>query len=668
MADIEFTSEIKLDTDKALKSVVSLASQVKHIFQDTSAMMSSAIRSKNFGFSGIKDSFAYGLDEAQKLLSDYTVRYATQKEKPKNYYEAAKYINNIKRLGSLINGLAPYDNLYASIDELKGNIAGGKIRSKAALRRYGVLQNFSNRALKQYYRGYVMFPEIFDEGALGYAEGWRDLNRINGIEARAAERFLQKEDYKDKSTDRAISYLWYKGGLRELNEEFGLGITPKYKRTPAKKLIDPIELKKNFGWVDAGFQASALRAELAAGDLNPQDFKTYRNEYMKAMNKLIKGFEKAYPEQHNIALALRRIQNEFSGTGGSGGPTGFFGSLLASGALAYAGKTVLSSVANVVDTMIETYGEEKVQRNAYFSEKAHRQRLKAYATGAGAVAGAVGGGIVGTWVGGLLGGAGGAAAGGVGAAPGAIGGAIVGGATGAGIGAYALSKIASWYPAWYQKEFESDIRSSTEIAAMARNHSLYGYSYNTFFEHGLTEQGIANGAAAMGGLADRSMNMRARMMLGQVSEQEMLYMSMMPNYYAALMGGVTGPELLSIYHRDLQSIGDPSMKYLVGHAIGNTEAFAAANSRYFSSFYNQNYAASSAYKRNTDALESSFMTARGNMAIETLGLENKEIQDTYKRGNPMITVVVNIDGEEIKRASGQDEVYMNDLQLYTVGG
>ena len=652
MADIEFTSEIKLDTDKALKSVVSLASQVKHIFEDTSRMMSSAIRTKNFGFSGIKDSYAEGLREAQTILGDYAVRYATQKEKPKNFYEAAKYVSNIKRLSGLINNLSPYDNLYASIDELKGNIAAGKIRSKSALRRYGVLQNFSNKALKQYYRGYVMFPEIFNEAALGYAEGWRDLNRINGIEARAAERFLQKEDYKDKSTDRAISYLWYKGGLRELNDEFGLGITPKYKRSPAKKLIDPIELNKNRQWVSAGFQASALRSELASGDLSPQDFKTYRSEYMKAMNKLIKGFEKAYPEQHSIALALRRIQNEFGATPPGGEKPSLWQGLVSGGLLTWAAKQVVGAALDVGDTLIETYGNEKIQRNAYFSEKMHRERLKTYARAGGTVVGAA--------VGGVVGGVIGAHAAGIGAIPGALG--------GAGAGGWIGNRVAAMYPEWYKKEYESDIKSSTEVAAMARNHALYGYSYNTFFEHGLTEQGIANGAAAMGGLADRSMNMRARMMLGQVSEQEMLYMSMMPNYYAALMGGVTGPELLSIYHRDLQSIGDPSMKYLVGHAIGNTEAFAAANSRYFSSFYNQNYAASSAYKRNTDALESSFMTARGNMAIETLGLENKEIQDTYKRGNPMITVVVNIDGEEIKRASGQDEVYMNDLQLYTVGG
>ena len=656
MADIEFTSEIKLDTDKALKSVVSLASQVKHIFEDTSRMMSSAIRTKNFGFSGIKDSYAEGLREAQTILGDYAVRYATQKEKPKNFYEAAKYVSNIKRLSGLINNLSPYDNLYANIDELKGNIAAGKIRSKSALRRYGVLQNFSNKALKQYYRGYVMFPEIFNEAALGYAEGWRDLNRINGIEARAAERFLQKEDYKDKSTERAISYLWYKGGLRELNDEFGLGITPKYKRSPAKKLIDPIELNKNYQWVSAGFQASALRNELASGDLSPQDFKTYRSEYMKAMNKLIKGFEKAYPEQHSIALALRRIQNEFGATPPGGGQPSLWQGLVSGGLLTMLAKNVIGSALDIGDTLIETYGNEKIQRNAYYSEKAHRERLKAYAKGVGSVGGAVVGGVAG----GLIGGAISLPAGGSAAIPGALGGAAA--------GSWFFGRVAGMYPEWYKKEFESDIRSSTEIAAMARNHSLYGYSYNTFFEHGLTEQGIANGAAAMGGLADRSMNMRARMMLGQVSEQEMLYMSMMPNYYAALMGGVTGPELLNIYHRDLQSIGDPSMKYLVGHAIGNTEAFAAANSRYFSSFYNQNYAASSAYKRNTDALEASFMTARGNMAIETLGLENKEIQDTYRRGNPMITVVVNIDGEEIKRASGQDEVYMNDLQLYTVGG
>ena len=646
MADIEFTSEIKLDTDKAFKSVASLASQIKHLFSDASSIVSSGIKSKNFGFSGVKDNYTAVLSDVQAMLNHYSAKYATQDEKPRNYFEALKYFNNLKKLTTIMDKLSPYDSLFGDVETLRTNIASGKVRHKAALGRYGVLQTFLNRTKSQYYKGYELFPDIFDESALKYVEMWRDLNRINGIEARASERFAQKEEYYDKSAERARNYLWYKGGLRELNDIFDLGLAPTSKRAPAKKFIDSKTFKENTEWIKEGFKAAGLRGMWDQEGLSPTEAKTYRQEYMRAMGKLIKGFEKAYPDQHEIAISLRRMRNEGLVTSGPGnGEPSPWQGLVSGGLLAWAAKQVVGAALDVGDTLIETYGNEKIQRNAYYSEKMHRERLKTYAR--------AGGSVVGASIGGVIGGV-------VGAVPGAL--------AGAGAGGWAGNRIAGMYPEWYKKEFESDIRSSTDVAAMARNHALYGYSYDTYFANALTEQGIANGEAAMGGLADRAMSLRARMMLGQVNEQEMLYMSMMPRYYAALMSGVTGPELLNVYQQDLANIGDPSMKYLVGQAIGNKEAFVAANSKYFTSFYGPAQRASSTYKQRTDQLEASFMLARGGMALETIGLQDKEIQDTYGRKNPMITVVVNLDGEEIKRASGQDDVYTDDMQLYTAGG
>ena len=189
-------------------------------------------------------------------------------------------------------------------------------------------------------------------------------------------------------------------------------------------------------------------------------------------------------------------------------------------------------------------------------------------------------------------------------------------------------------------------------------------------------------------------------MLGQVGEQEMLYMSMMPNYYAALMAGVTGPELLRIYKHDLDGIGDQSMRYLVGQSIGNTDALAAANSPYFADFYSKVKNRAVAGDKMVGGLERGFMFTKADVAATDIGKNVYEMFATASRGDETIFnkkyngtetspaenlekiangiatittllatggVQLNV-GVSVDPSSGSDQSYSATLQSYSVGG
>lgn len=673
MADIEFTSDIKLNTDEAVKSAKSCAAEIEKIFSATAQKVNKAVTSGVYGFTNLNANYPAGISALDSIIKQHQnnldlsdLKGVVRTNRQTSINAASAKLKNLRVLSSLMAGLAHYDTLYPDIAGLK-KAANGNIESSTVLSKADTLQWLAGRNLSVLRKGHLIFPEIFGIGALELGELNRDTNRITSANARSDVRFRQKSRHAFSALDRAINYLWYSdSGLQELNSLYGLGISPAGKRRTAEKYLTESLLKETRGWVSSGLLAEDYRQRLASGDLTAAQTKSYRERYFKSMDKLIKGFEKAYPDQHEIANSLRVLRNETLGAGApSPSQGGFLGILKNIGAGALV-QQVLGMGFDLADTLIQTYGEEKVHRNAYYSEMASRQRFKGYSK----LAGQIGGAIVGAYIGSALGGGAGAAAGGVAAAPGAA----VGGATGFAVGGWAGGQLASLYPEWYMEEFKSDQVSSKSIGNIVRNWALYGSDYNTYFANGITELGIANGEAAMGGLADRAMGMRAKMMLGQVGEQEMLYMSMMPNYYAALMAGVTGPELMRIYQRDLGNIGDPSMRYLVGNSIGNTEAFAAVNNPYFSSFYKDTIGSVRQYNDFTSFIAPHFMEARKYMGAETMRLQYSETEDTFERGHPSfvvppITVVVNVDGDEIKRDSRtSDEAFMEDLQLYTVGG
>lgn len=665
--DVGFNFDDK-ELNKAIKSIKDVAAAVDVLFTRTASGLRNALSAPRAGQAlGISNILSVTESDFDKLeratwnnISGFNV------EKLARYYKKAGKANPLpmfQQLWKYAKGLKRYDNLYANISNLQNLTAEDKIEPDKGLGEYGVLQRYANRWLGHLYYGNALFPSIVSRSALEWGEYYRDINRKSGSMNRSALRYVQDRKYSASSLSRAGDYMLLAGdgSLQLLSDIYGLGLGTDASSAPGRisqKARDALDM-----WSSAGLRAQAHKEALLAGGLSKGEYEYHLSGYKQDMHDFIALQKKLFPEEKAIAENLKKLNKSDLVTFGRGpGDKTTAGSGVWT---ALAGK-VAKDIFRNAGGMLESYWGESVTRNAYASREAFLGRVK------------TGGKIIGSVIGGLLG-------------------ALTGNPMAMGAGYAAGGEIGGLFGSYGETKFKADVRSSNDMMARIRNQALWGSGYNTYFAKAITDVGIANGESAMGGLADRSMSMRARMMLGQVGEQEMLYMSMMPNYYAALMAGVTGPELMRIYKNDLDAIGDSSMKYLVGQAIGNTEALATAQNPYFNSFYNSVAGTSAGYERSLSGLTAGFYRGRETGALETMVRDVEEIFSSGRRGNRLIyqggytnrtyqeyqdvmawlkgnnvQFVNNIvlpDGEVIKSdVKTADEVYMNTLQSYSVGG
>lgn len=660
MADNDITIGIGLDLSKASKNLQDFGKEIDKKFEGIATRISNALSAGSgrkgvpFGIRGITDSTERELEELWKktparITNAYIDIAKAQGKDPKAY---------TKRLFGSLRALETFNSLPAKTHTLARDIINHAFDPQTLSGKYGATQADILQYVGLVNRVGYAFPGLIPEAAREEAYGLKNINLKHGNKARQLDRWLFNTEYNQNATTQIRDYLLSTDKrFRAINRSYNLGL--KSSGIPfSDDNLDPIILNKYNTMLDLMESIEESKTRIKSGGLSKAEKNVEIKGLRSDLTKLATVGKSLGKVEEKATKEIKKINDVFieknKGTGLTGAVWGAIGGKIAKDLFHNAGG------------MLESYWGESVTRNAYASRQAYLSRVT---TGA-----KIGGYAIGAILGGLIGGA-----------PGAM----VGGSIG--------SELASWGGRYKEIKFQSDMKSSSDMMGRIRNKALWGSSYNTYFAKSLTDMGIANGESAMGGLADKSMSMRARMMLGQVGEQEMLYMSMMPNYYAALMGGVTGPELLRIYQQDLANIGDPSMKYLVGQAIGNTEAFTAANSPYFGSFYNRFSGVSGHYEKAVGALEGGFVSGRLTATRETLDRDIAEIFSSARRADNLIyqgryasetyqaaqdqmerltgrrgdnfTIVVNIDGEEIKRDSKTaDEVYVNDLQLYTVGG
>lgn len=656
--DIVFNAGINIDTSKASKNIQDFAKKVDDLFTGIASRVSEALNpnithnGKRVSLSGLATSKERELDALwektpARIANAYLAIAKAQGKNPARYAKAL--LNSVKSLESF----AP---LPTRTQMLAQNIMSHVFDPQTVSGKYGALQADINKYIGLVNRTNYLFPGLVPEEGREEAYGLRNINLKHGNKARQLDRWLFNKEYQQTSTDQVRDYLLATSGrFQSINRRYGLGL--ESTGLPFSDDLDPIILDKYNTMLDLVDSIENRKKSITSGSLNRAEknveLKGLRSDITslarigKSLGKIEEKATKEIKKTNDIFIEKNR------GTGGT--EKGIWTAISAKAA-----KDLFHAGAE----MLESYWGESITRNAYASRQAYLSRW----TKGGKVAGSI--------IGGILGG-------------------LIGGPVGAGIGYSTLGEVGQLFGKYSETKYQADIKSSSDMMARLRNKALWGNEYNTYFAKALTDVGIANGESAMGGLADRSMSMRARMMLGQVGEQEMLYMSMMPNYYAALMAGVTGPSLLNIYKRDLDAIGDPSMKYLVGQSIGNTEAFAAANSPYFNSVYSSTAGVTGAYEGALSRVQGGFVAGRMTAAMETLTRDFSEIFASVRRGEPTIyqgpgknklyqealdqykfltgekslTVIVNVDGEEIKRSVvGQDQLYANDLQLYTVGG
>lgn len=206
--------------------------------------------------------------------------------------------------------------------------------------------------------------------------------------------------------------------------------------------------------------------------------------------------------------------------------------------------------AQMVAAFSTSFMQQHVDRNVFGSVAAYNSRVKA--------AGTIGGGVAGTLLGGILG----ATLGPGGALIGAQLGGTVGGALG-GLPGTAL-----------EKAFQGKQRTIQDFQSRIRANNMYRGAYSVSFGGMVQEMGMAS-AGDVENMVGNSQTLGARMMFGQVGENEMLMYSLMPNYFAAAMAGASDAELAAAYARDLKAL-PPMMRLWAGSTVGGGSAGMAA--------------------------------------------------------------------------------------------
>ena len=607
MADIVFTSDIKIDTKEAEKSIAHLARQVDAVFSKTSNMMAQAIKTNTFGFSQYTSNYAGGIDELNKILKGQLPKkpgknaskaaLAAYASKMKAATVASNEIRELRHLSEFMQKLSRYDNLYDDIVGLRKAVVGGTIASETGLGRYNVKQRFSNSLLGLLYGYRGMYPGIVTEDALEISEKHRDRNRKTGSQSRSELRYTQDKEYWRKAYDRARNYMLMDSNdtlLNQLNEIYGMGMEPTVKgkpRTVNQKAKDLLTT-----WAERGMSAQRHKEALDSGNLSKADKAYHLEWYKKDMAAFIKLQQKLFPEEKTIAENLKKLNaadiSRWKGVGVGGW-------IRAGTATGIATKVISDGIQ-----MLESYWGERVSRNVYASKQAYYQRWQTGGQAGGLFGGAAIGGAIGSVV--------------------PVIGTAIGAAAGAAIGAI----IGPIYGRFKENEVKANMVSTNDMVGRVRNRAMFGSGYNSWFAQGMDNIGVGQGGMAE--LANNAMSLRAKMMLGQVGEYDMLYYSMMPNYYAALMAGITGPELAKIYHNDLMGISDPSMRYVVGQAIGGQNAFAMANNPYFGAQYSALKYTSGLYEDRTNMMEFGYMRSKADVASQDIGKSYTEIVRTAR--------------------------------------
>ena len=605
MADITFTSDIKIDTKDAERSIASLSQQIDKVFSKTKEMMGKAIKNNTFGFSNITGNYWAGINAIDNIIDLHTpnqlgnkpteAQKAAYAAKMRAVQNAIGQRNEFYRLANFMDKLSNNDNLYNDIVNLRKSVVGGTIDSEKALGRYNVKQRFVNSALGTLYAYRNVYPDVVTEEALEIGEKHRDRNRKTGAQSRSELRYTQDKEYWRKAYDRARDYMLLDSGdtmLDQLNNIYDMGMKPSSKRKPStvnQKAKDMLTV-----WAERGISAQRHKEALDSGNLSKADKAYHLEWYKKDMAAFIKLQQKLFPEEKSIAENLKKLNAADITRWKGGGVVGF---MKAAGIIGMGTKVLQAG-----EEMLESYWGERVTRSTYASKQAYYKRWSIGGGAGGLVGGAAIGGAIGSVIPGI--------------------GTAIGAAAGAAIGAI----IGPLYGKFKENEVKANMVSADEMIGRVRNKALYGAGYNNWFAAGMDSIGVGQGG--MSELANNAMSLRAKMMLGQVGEYDMLYYSMMPNYYAALMNGVTGPELAKIYQSDLRAIGDPSMRYVVGQAIGGQNAYAMVNTPYFDAQYRALKYTSGRYEGLTNALEFGYMRSKTNVAAKDIGKRYTQIVET----------------------------------------
>lgn len=211
---------------------------------------------------------------------------------------------------------------------------------------------------------------------------------------------------------------------------------------------------------------------------------------------------------------------------------------------------VVASGLKTFAEVLPTYWHENVTRSTFGRLEAEAARAKSY--------GRFGGTALGSVLGGVIGGVIGSAAGPAGSAAGAAYGASILGSAGGAAGAL--------WGDYKGERLQSVKRSIQQVQQRYRAYGIYGGQYGVGYANAVAETGMAS-ASDVEKMTHNSATLGARMMFGQVGENEMLMYSLMPGYFAAAMSGASSEKLAEAFAADLDKL-PPQLRVWAAESVG----------------------------------------------------------------------------------------------------
>lgn len=447
----------------------------------------------------------------------------------------------------------------------------------------------------------------------------KDYERMEAIKARE-EAFVSK---KAAQEDAAWATRDYSEDRKQRDMEKGFRAMEARSATEAAYNIDrdPDVARWNYG---AGLYSAAQYAEEAkkypAGSAGRAANIELAKESMRGIT--ISGMAKSGMHKDELArnttalLGLTAMLKELSGNGegGGGSPTGWFTNTDKVAAIA-AGLVNLG-VGIAKDVMVGRTEWLSDMRTPYQTRRDVRQgwaiqygeKAQKWGAGAGAAAGAT----LGT-----------AIAPGIGTVIGAGAGAIVGALPGT------VSMLWGQHNA-DEKKIGDAIQN--RMVDMAKYRDLYGPGVEYNYAQLIENMGYASTGSVLG-LNQAADMLPGAMMFGAVSEQQMMALSYMPNYWRALMNGASTSELFENYAHDIMALPRQTRQYITSLLPGVNEelrAFAQSDSFGVASAVAGRM---KVYDENQYGVAPGWIMGKNYIATENQRWTNKDISEETMAGN-----------------------------------
>ena len=217
---------------------------------------------------------------------------------------------------------------------------------------------------------------------------------------------------------------------------------------------------------------------------------------------------------------------------------------------------LLSAGSAFTSTYFTSVWGARAARNVTASETEYNERVKA-------------GGSV---IGGLLGG---------------LAGFMIGGPIGAVIGGAGLGSIGGLYGDYRQKNLEEVLKTVATTTAARRDYLTFGGKSGFALGQAMEDAGFG-GASDLNSMRWTGRTLPGAMALGMVGEQDMLMLSLMPEYFAALMGGADAASLAQAYSTSVGRLPAQLQPLVSTMAPGGSQGmYANAMDPQFSAFVNR---------------------------------------------------------------------------------